>query len=105
MNWVLRLAQLSNSPTQQKVASSGQGRSKREYFAMTQRAITLRFFVPEALAVASGITILTGIVYFTNKYPVPTVQAEANHAANSSRGSAEFSNPDSRLWRLHLLLR
>jgi hypothetical protein len=71
---------------------------------MTQRAITLRFVVPEVLAVAFGIIILIGVVYFTHKYPVPTVQAEAN--AISSRGSAELSNPDSlRLWRVHLLLR
>jgi hypothetical protein len=73
---------------------------------MTQRAITLRFVVPEVLAVAFGIIILIGVVYFTHKYPVPAVQAEANHAATSSRGSAELSNPDLlRLWRIHLLLR
>ena len=74
---------------------------------MTQRAITLRFVVPEVLAVAFGIIILIGVVYFTHKYPAPAVQAEANHAAtsSSSRGSAELSNPDLRLWRVHLLLR
>jgi hypothetical protein len=72
---------------------------------MTQRAITLRLVVPEVLAVAFGIIILIGFVYFTHKYPVPAVHAEANHAATSSRGSAELSNPDLRLWRLHLLLR
>ena len=73
---------------------------------MTQRAITLRFVVPEVLAVAFGITILIGAVYFTHKYPVHAVQAEANHATTSSRGSTELSNPDLlRLWRLHLLLR
>jgi hypothetical protein len=88
------------------VASSAQGSSKREYFAMTQRAITLRFVVPEVLAVAVGIIILIGVVYFTLKYPVPTVQADASHATTSSRGSAELSNPDLlRLWRVHLLLR
>jgi hypothetical protein len=105
MNRMLRLASLSNSLTQQKVTSFAQGSSRREYFAMTQRAITLRFAVPEALAVAFGIIILIGVVYFTHKYPVPTVQAEANHAATSSRGSAELANPDLRLWRVHLLLR
>ena len=73
---------------------------------MTQRAITLRFVVPEVLAVAFGIIILIGVVYFTHRYPVPTVQAEANHAATISRGSAELSNPDLlRLWRVHLVLR
>jgi hypothetical protein len=71
---------------------------------MTQRAITLRFFVPEALAVASGIIILSGIVYFTNKYPAPIDRADANHSV-ASRGSAELSNPDLRLWRVRVLLR
>jgi len=72
---------------------------------MTQRAITLRFFVPEALAVASGIIILSGIVYFTNKYPTPIDRADANHSVAGSRGSAELSNPDLRLWRVRVLLR
>ena len=73
---------------------------------MTQRAITSRFVVPEVLAVAFGILILIGAVYFTHKYPMHAVQADANHATTSSRGSAELSNPDLlRLWRVHLLLR
>jgi len=72
---------------------------------MTQRAITLRFVVPEMLAVASGIIILIGIVYFTNKYPAPIDRVDANHSVAGSRGSAELSNPDLRLWRVHLLLR
>jgi hypothetical protein len=72
---------------------------------MTQRAITLRFFVPEALAVASGIIILIGIVYFTNKYPTPIDRADANQSVAGSRVGAELSNPDLRLWRVHMLLR
>jgi hypothetical protein len=72
---------------------------------MTQRAITLRFVVPEMLAVAFGIMISIGIVYFIHKYPVPTVLAEANHAAAGSHGSAELSIPDLQLWRVHVLLR
>jgi len=73
---------------------------------VTQRAITLRFVVPEVLAVAFGIIILIGAVYFTHKYPVHAVRTEANHVTTSSRGSAELSNPDLlRLWRVHLLLR
>jgi hypothetical protein len=73
---------------------------------MTQRAITLRFVASETLAVAFGIIILIGAVYFTHRYPVPAVQAEANHASPISRGSAELSNLDSlRLWRVRLLLR
>ena len=71
---------------------------------MTQRAITLRFVVPEMLAVAFGIMISIGIVYFTHKYAVPTVLAEANHAAGG-HGSAELSIPDLQLWRVHVLLR
>lgn len=73
---------------------------------MTQRAITLRFVVPEVLAVALGIMILIGGLYYTHKYPVPAVQASSNHAATSSRESPELSNPELlRLWRVHLLLR
>jgi hypothetical protein len=72
---------------------------------MTQRAITLRFFVPEALAVASGIIILIGIVYFTNKYPTPIDRADANQSVAGSLVVAELSNPDLRLWRVHMLLR
>ena len=70
---------------------------------MTQKAIDLKFVVPEVLAVAFGIIILIGIVYFTTKYPVAAPRAEANHAA--AHGSAELQNLDGRLWRVHLLLR
>jgi hypothetical protein len=72
---------------------------------MTQKAITLKFFVPEVLAVAFGIIILIGIIYFAHRYPVPTVRADANHSVAGSRQSAELPNPDVRLWRVHLLLR
>jgi hypothetical protein len=72
---------------------------------MTQKAITLKFVVPEMLAVAFGIIILIGMVYFTPKYPAPSLQADANHSAFGSRRSAELSYPDMRLWRVHLLLR
>jgi hypothetical protein len=71
---------------------------------MTQRAITLRFFVPEALAVASGIIVLIGIVYFTNKYPTPIDRADAKHSVAGSRGSVELPNHDGRLTRVRLLL-
>ena len=57
---------------------------------MTQKTVTLKFIVPEALAVAFGIMILIGIIYLTHKYPVPTVQADAHHSAADSRGSAEL---------------
>ena len=73
---------------------------------MAQKAITLKFVVlPELLAAAFGIIILIGVVYFTQKYPVPTVRADANHSVASSRGSAASQAPDVRLWRVHLLLR
>ena len=71
---------------------------------MTQRAITLKFVVPEALAVASGIIILIGIVYFANKYPTPIDRADANHSVTGSRGSVELPNSDGRLTRVRLLL-
>jgi len=71
---------------------------------MTQRAITLGLAVPEMLAVAAGIIILIGIVYFTHKYPTPTIQADANHSVAGSRGSVELPNPDGRLTRVRLLL-
>ena len=75
-------------------------------FAITQQAITLKFVViPELLAAAFGIIILIGVVYFTHKYPVPTVWADANHSFASSRGSAQLQTPDVRLWCVHLLLR
>jgi hypothetical protein len=71
---------------------------------MTQKAITLKFVVPEVLAVAFGIVILTGIVYFTHKYPVLTARADANHSVAGSRGSAELPDPDGRLSRVRLVL-
>ena len=72
---------------------------------MTQRATTLKFVVPEMVAVVFGIIILIGIIYLTHKYPIPTVHADVSHSVAGSRGSAELPNPDVRLWRVHLLLR
>ena len=71
---------------------------------MTQRALTLRFVVPEMLAVASGIIILIGIVYLANKYPDLTIKADANRSIAGSRGSVELPRPDGRLTRVRLLL-
>jgi hypothetical protein len=71
---------------------------------MTREATTSKFVV-QTFAIALGIAISIGVVYLTAKYTVPTDQAEANHSAAGSRGSAELSNPDVRLWRVHLLLR
>ena len=51
---------------------------------MTEKMITLKFILPEASGVAFGIIILIGIVYLTHKYPVPTVQTDANHSAAGS---------------------
>jgi hypothetical protein len=45
-----------NSPPQRKVASSARGRSKRAS-AMTDRAITLKFVVPTAVAISLGIDV------------------------------------------------
>ncbi len=72
---------------------------------MTQKAINLKFVVPEMLAVAFGIAISIGVVYLRDKYPVRIVQAEANHSVAGSRGSAELPNPDGRFTRVRLLLR
>ena len=71
---------------------------------MTREATTSKFVV-QTFAIAFGIAISIGVVYLTAKYTVPTDQAEANHSVAGSRGSAELSNPDVRLWRVHLLLR
>jgi hypothetical protein len=72
---------------------------------MTQRAITLRFIVPEALAVASGILVLIGIILFAQKHFVTAAQVDANHSVAVSRGSFEPPNPNEQLWRVHLLMR
>ena len=69
---------------------------------MIHKATTLKFVVPEMLAVAFGIVILIGIVYFTHKYPVPTARADANHSAVSGHGDAESLNPG--LSRVRLLV-
>jgi hypothetical protein len=71
---------------------------------MTQKTVTLKFIVPEALAVAFVIIIVIGIVYLAHKYPVPTFRADADHSAADSRGSAELQAPDGRLSRVHMLL-
>jgi hypothetical protein len=67
---------------------------------MTQRAITLRFVVPEVLAF--GIVISIGIVNLPKKYPVPVVQTDANHSVAGSHNIDEL--PNLRLSRVHLLL-
>jgi hypothetical protein len=69
---------------------------------MTHKAITLKFVVPTVLAVVLGISI--GAVYLTDKYLVPTDQAEANQSVTGSRGIAELPNPDGRLSRVRLLI-
>jgi hypothetical protein len=71
---------------------------------MTHRAITLKFVVPEVLAVALGIIISVGVVYLRDKYPIRAAQAEANHSGVDARASAELSSSDGRLSRVHLLL-
>ena len=71
---------------------------------MTEKMITLKFILPEALAVAFGIIILIGIVYLTHKYPVPTVQADANHSAGGSLRKRELPNRTDRASMAHALL-
>jgi hypothetical protein len=71
---------------------------------MTQKNDTLKFIVPETLAVTFVIVIVIGIVYLAYKYPAPTLQADADHSAADSRGSAELPAPDGRLSRVRLLI-
>jgi chemotaxis protein histidine kinase CheA len=67
---------------------------------MTHKAITLKFVVPTALAIALGIMISIGAVH----YAVPIDQADANHSVANSRGIAALPNSDVRLSRVRLLL-
>ncbi len=71
---------------------------------MIQRVATLKFVVPEMIAVASGIIILIGIIHFTHKYTDPTLRADANHSVAGRRGGVELLNPDGRFTRVRLLL-
>jgi hypothetical protein len=66
---------------------------------MTNKAITSKFVVPTALAIALGIMISIGAVHFT-----PIDQVDANHSVGSSRGIAALPNPDVRLSRVRLVL-
>ena len=59
---------------------------------MAQRAITFKFVLPELLAVALGILILIGIVYLTDKYPIPVSHSDASHSAAPER--PERSKPN-----------
>ena len=72
---------------------------------MTQRAITLRFILPEVLAVASGIMIVVGIVLFTQKHVGAAAHLDASRSVADGRRSAELPNPNGQLWRVHLLMR
>jgi hypothetical protein len=47
--------------------------------AMTHKVITFEFVVPTALAIALGIALSVGAVYFTAKYLFPVDQLEANY--------------------------
>jgi hypothetical protein len=71
---------------------------------MTHKAIILKFVVPTVLAIALGVMISIGAVHLTDKYPVPTDQAEANHSLAGTSGIVEVPNPDGRLSRVRLLL-
>ena len=64
---------------------------------MTDRAITLKFVVPTAVAISLGIMTSIGAV----KYFVPIDQAKANHSV-AGREIAELPNPQ--LSRVPLLL-
>jgi hypothetical protein len=96
MNWVQHLAYLYNSSTQQKVASSAQGRSKRG-FAMTHKT-ALKFIVLATIAIALGIMARPSAVeYFTS-----TDQARAKQPVGGRPEIAVLPNPQ--LSRVRLLV-
>jgi hypothetical protein len=70
---------------------------------MTHKMISLHFVIPTVLAIVLGIVLAFGSVYL-GRYFGPVDQAEANQPVAVSRGTAELSNPDGRLSRVHLLL-
>jgi hypothetical protein len=74
---------ISNSPTQQKVASSAWGRSKR-VFAMTKKIIAIEFIVPTVLAIALVIVLSTSAIFLIDKHLGPIDQAEAHYAVAGS---------------------
>jgi hypothetical protein len=47
---------------------------------MTHKVITLEFVVPTVLAVALGIMLSIGAIYFTDKYLGPIDQAETHQS-------------------------
>jgi hypothetical protein len=53
---------------------------------MTDKAITIKFVVPTALAIALGIMISMSTVHFADKSALPLYQADANHSAASTGG-------------------
>jgi hypothetical protein len=67
---------------------------------MTHKAITLKFFVPTAVAL--GILLSIGAVYLKDKY-FQINQAEANLVAGSN-GIVLLQNSDGRFSRVHVLL-
>ena len=71
---------------------------------MTDKAITLKFVVPTALAIALGIMISMGTVHLTDKSAVPLDQADANRSVASSGGLAALPNLDVQLSRVRLVL-
>jgi hypothetical protein len=52
---------------------------------MTRKVIALEFVIPTALAIALGIALSIGAVYFTDRYFFPVDQLEADSAIVSSR--------------------
>ena len=59
---------------------------------MTQRAITFKFVLPELLAVALGILILIGMVYLTDKYPIPINHSDASRSTAPERPDQSKAN-------------
>jgi hypothetical protein len=71
---------------------------------MTDKAITLKFVVPTALAIALGIMISIGTFLFAEKSAVPLGRLDANQSDTNSRGIAAWPNPEVQLSRVRLVL-
>ena len=67
---------------------------------MTQKAITFKFVVLTALAVALGIMISIGAAHLTDKHSIPIDR----HTSADNGGIANLPSTDGRLSRVHLIL-
>jgi hypothetical protein len=71
---------------------------------MTHKGITFEFVTPTVLAAVLGTVLSIGAIYLTNRHLGPVDQSKANRSVAGGRGIAEFTKPDGRFSRVHLLL-